>query len=96
MFCKAQIRRGVDLAWLSLLNPSNFFDILTIGSTIRGSCFSEDGNPNVSTGISSGLPDPRPQKAFGTYYLIGSMSSVRHMALTYITHLKESVLRQHR
>jgi len=34
----------------------SLLDLLTIANTNRGCCFKEDGNPNVSTGISPARP----------------------------------------
>ena len=83
-FCKAQNQRGAVKAWLSLFNPSKFFDILIIDRTTRGSCFTGDGNPNASTSITSGQSDPRPKKAFGLYRSLEKLSNTRCRALAYI------------
>jgi len=63
----AETERGVASAWFSPYHPSKLFGVLIIANTNRGSCFTEDGNPNVYPGISSGPPDPSPRKEFGLY-----------------------------
>lgn len=92
---QAESERGVDSAWFLPHNPSKVFDALTVVNATRGSCFTDDGNPNFSTGISSGPPDPSPQKE-SELYAETVLKSIAQPAesLAYILSLKGEVFRQ--